>query len=90
MSFHAAGTNVGDTCNIQLPPWVLREGAANPDIFYTDAAGFRNRECLSTGCLHEPVLAGRTPLQARAPPACSWGPVKLLVSMQDCQHVARA
>ena len=23
MSFHAAGGNVGDTCNISLPPWVV-------------------------------------------------------------------
>jgi beta-amylase len=24
MSFHAAGGNVGDTCNISLPRWVVR------------------------------------------------------------------
>ena len=24
MSFHAAGGNVGDTCNISLPGWVVR------------------------------------------------------------------
>lgn len=70
MSFHAAGTNVGDTCTISLPQWVLAAGEDDPDIFYTDAgdptaeiAPRRNRECLSTGCLHEPVLHGRTPLQ---------------------------
>ena len=66
MSFHAAGTNVGDTCTISLPPWVLRCGDEDEDIFYTDAAGVRNRECLSTGCLEEPVLAGRSPKQVRA------------------------
>ena len=67
MSFHAAGTNVGDTCTISLPPWVLRCGDDDPDIFYTDAAGVRNRECLSTGCLEAPVLAGRSPQQVRPP-----------------------
>ena len=36
MSFHAAGGNVGDTCHITLPQWVLDVGEQNPDIFYTD------------------------------------------------------
>jgi hypothetical protein len=36
MSFHAAGGNVGDTCKIPLPKWVLDIGERNPDIFYTD------------------------------------------------------
>ena len=49
MSFHAAGGNVGDTCHIKLPQWVLEVGEDNPDIFYTDKVGFRNRECLSLG-----------------------------------------
>ena len=66
MSFHAAGTNVGDTCTISLPPWVLACGDEDPDIFYRDAGGFVNRECLSTGCLEEPVLQGRQPKQVCA------------------------
>ena len=49
MSFHAAGGNVGDTCTVPLPPWVLAAGEEEPDMFYTDAAGHRNRECLSLG-----------------------------------------
>ena len=49
MSFHAAGGNVGDTCTVPLPPWVLAAGEKEPDMFYTDAAGHRNRECLSLG-----------------------------------------
>ena len=64
MSFHAAGGNVGDTCTIPLPPWVLDAGAADPDIFYTDRAGHRNRECLSLGCDSAAVLLGRSPLEA--------------------------
>ena len=64
MSFHAAGCNVGDTCSISLPPWVHEIGDQNPDIFFTDRHGYRNRECLSLGCDDEPVLAGRTPLRA--------------------------
>ena len=64
MSFHAAGGNVGDTCKIPLPKWVLAAGDADPDIFYTDRSGYRNRECLSLGCCQAPVLGGRSPLQA--------------------------
>lgn len=36
------------------------------EIFYTDKRGGRDHECLSLGCDHEPVLAGRTPLQTYA------------------------
>ncbi len=39
MSFHAAGGNVGDTCKITLPRWVLDIGEKNPDIFFTDKVG---------------------------------------------------
>lgn len=63
MSFHAAGCNVGDTCEIPLPKWIHDIGDRNPDIFYTDKQGFRNRECLSLGCDHESIFHGRTPLQ---------------------------
>ena len=38
-------------------------GEENLDIFYTDKAGYRNRECLSLGCDEVPVLAGRTPVE---------------------------
>ena len=30
MSFHAAGGNVGDTCNISLPRWVVRPQPSSP------------------------------------------------------------
>ncbi|KAK9829359.1 hypothetical protein WJX72_005395 [[Myrmecia] bisecta] len=62
MSFHAAGGNVGDTCKIPLPKWVLQVGEKNPDIFYTDLAGTRNRECLSLGCDQVPLFWGRSPV----------------------------
>lgn len=61
MSFHAAGGNVGDTCKITLPRWVLDIGDRNPDIYYTDKSGHRNRECLSLGCDDVPIFWGRTP-----------------------------
>lgn len=41
MSFHAAGGNVGDTCKIPLPTWVVDIGERNPDIFYTDKQMYR-------------------------------------------------
>ncbi|KAI7836743.1 hypothetical protein COHA_009381 [Chlorella ohadii] len=66
MSFHAAGNNVGDCCRISLPRWVLEAGEADPDIFFTDNSGDRKRECLSGGADEQPVLAGRTPIQAQA------------------------
>jgi hypothetical protein len=63
MSFHAAGTNVGDTCNISLPRWVHAVGQRDYDIFYTDRTGVRNGECLSLACDDVPVFWGQTPLQ---------------------------
>lgn len=62
MSFHAAGGNVGDTCKISLPAWVTEIGDRNPDIYYTDKQGYRNKECLSLGCDTEPLFWGRSPL----------------------------
>ena len=62
MSFHAAGGNVGDTCRISLPEWISEVGASNPDIYYTDKQGYRNKECLSLGCDTEPLFWGRTPV----------------------------
>ncbi|CAK0759773.1 hypothetical protein CVIRNUC_002723 [Coccomyxa viridis] len=68
MSFHAGGGNVGDgSCDIPLPPWVLKAGELeNDDIFYTDKRQSRDHECLSLGCDKAPILDGRTPLQAYA------------------------
>lgn len=63
MSFHGAGGNVGDTSKVPLPEWVLNVGDENPDIFYTDRQGFRNREYLSLGCDEERVFWGRTPVE---------------------------
>ncbi|RDX90488.1 Beta-amylase 3, chloroplastic [Mucuna pruriens] len=63
MSFHQCGGNVGDSCSIPLPPWVLEEINKNPDLVYTDRSGRRNPEYISLGCDSIPVLRGRTPLQ---------------------------
>lgn len=43
--------------------WGQAAEAAEQEIFYTDKAQGRDREYISLGCDHEPVLAGRTPLQ---------------------------
>ncbi|GLU05487.1 hypothetical protein SLE2022_225870 [Rubroshorea leprosula] len=64
MSFHQCGGNVGDSCSIPLPPWVLEEISKNPDLVYTDKSGRRNPEYISLGCDMIPVLKGRTPVQA--------------------------
>ncbi|KAJ3681784.1 hypothetical protein LUZ60_014357 [Juncus effusus] len=63
MSFHQCGGNVGDSCSIPLPPWVLEEMSRDPDIVYTDRSGRRNPEYISLGCDEIPVLRGRTPIQ---------------------------
>lgn len=63
MSFHAAGGNVGDTCKILLPKWVLDVGEEDPDIYFTDKSGHRNKECLSLGCAEEPLFYGRSPVE---------------------------
>ncbi|XP_059275819.1 beta-amylase 3, chloroplastic-like [Lycium ferocissimum] len=63
MSFHQCGGNVGDSCSIPLPSWVLEEISKNPDLVYTDRSGRRNPEYISLGCDQLPVLRGRTPIQ---------------------------
>ncbi|CAL5432442.1 unnamed protein product [Camellia sinensis] len=63
MSFHQCGGNVGDSCSIALPPWVLEEISKNPDIVHTDRSSRRNPEYISLGCDSSPVLKGRTPIQ---------------------------
>ncbi|XP_073312027.1 beta-amylase 3, chloroplastic [Primulina huaijiensis] len=63
MSFHQCGGNVGDSCSIPLPPWVLEEISKNPNLVYTDRSGRRNPEYISLGCDSLPVLRGRTPIQ---------------------------
>nr|XP_043631455.1 beta-amylase 1, chloroplastic [Erigeron canadensis] len=63
MSFHQCGGNVGDSCTIPLPKWVLEEMNNDPDLAYTDQWGRRNNEYISLGCDTIPCLKGRTPIQ---------------------------
>ncbi|PNX81319.1 beta-amylase-like protein, partial [Trifolium pratense] len=63
MSFHQCGGNVGDSVFIPLPKWVLEVGESNPDIFYTNRSGLRNKECISLGVDNKPFFNGRTPVQ---------------------------
>ncbi|KAK9058436.1 hypothetical protein SSX86_023278 [Deinandra increscens subsp. villosa] len=63
MSFHQCGGNVGDSCTIPLPKWVVEEINKDPDLAYTDQWGRRNYEYLSLGCDTIPCLKGRTPIQ---------------------------
>ncbi|XP_077252760.1 beta-amylase 1, chloroplastic-like [Tasmannia lanceolata] len=63
MSFHQCGGNVGDSCTIPLPKWVVEEIDRDPDLAYTDQWGRRNYEYLSLGCDTLAVLKGRTPVQ---------------------------
>ncbi|KAG6428228.1 hypothetical protein SASPL_112479 [Salvia splendens] len=63
MSFHQCGGNVGDSCTIPLPKWVVEEIDKDPDLAYTDQWGRRNYEYLSLGCDTIPCLKGRTPVQ---------------------------
>lgn len=63
MSWHQCGGNVGDTCNIPLPEYVLSVGASEPGIFYTDREGFVNKEYISLGADSQAIFNGKTPLQ---------------------------
>ncbi|KAL3506292.1 hypothetical protein ACH5RR_031674 [Cinchona calisaya] len=63
MSFHQCGGNVGDSCTIPLPKWVIEEMDKDPDLAYTDQWGRRNYEYVSLGCDTLPLLKGRTPVQ---------------------------
>ncbi|KAK4255383.1 hypothetical protein QN277_008390 [Acacia crassicarpa] len=63
MSFHQCGGNVGDAVTIPIPQWVLDIGESNPDIFYTNRSGTRDKEYLSNGVDNEPLFHGRTPIQ---------------------------
>jgi beta-amylase len=47
---------------LTLGRWVLDIGERNPDIFYTDKAGHRNKECLSLGCDEQQLFWGRAPV----------------------------
>ena len=63
MSFHQCGGNVGDVVNIPLPQWVLDIGESDPDVFYTNRSGNRNKEYLSLGVDNEPLCSGRTAVE---------------------------
>lgn len=66
MSFHQCGGNIGDAVNIPIPKWVLEIGETNPDIFFTDKSGNRNREYLTLGVDDQPIFAGRTAIQVNS------------------------
>ncbi|KAK9285410.1 hypothetical protein L1049_024602 [Liquidambar formosana] len=63
MSFHQCGGNVGDIVNIPLPQWVLDIGESDPDIFYTNRTGNRNKEYLTIGVDNQPLFGGRTAVE---------------------------
>lgn len=63
MSFHQCGGNVGDVVTIPIPKWVLEIGETNPDIFYTNRSGNRNKEYLTIGVDHKPLFDGRTAIE---------------------------
>jgi len=57
-SFHACGGNVGDACNIPLPPFVHEASG----IWYKDQQGNEDKEYISLFADNVPV-AGRTPVE---------------------------
>ncbi|KAL1220424.1 Beta-amylase 6 [Cardamine amara subsp. amara] len=63
MSFHRCGGNIGDDVNIPIPKWVLEIGESNPDIFYTNKIGNRNKECLSLSVDNLSLFKGRTAVE---------------------------
>lgn len=65
MSFHQCGGNIGDIVTIPIPQWVLDIGELNPDIFYTNLKGNRNREYLTLGVDNLPLFNGRTAVEVK-------------------------
>ncbi|CAA3014367.1 beta-amylase-like [Olea europaea subsp. europaea] len=65
MSFHQCGGNVGDAVYIPIPDWVLAVGEEDPDIFYTNRSGTRDKEYLSLGVDNLPLIGGRTAVQSK-------------------------
>jgi beta-amylase len=63
MSFHEYTDNNENDAHIPLPTWVLDVGRENPDIFFTDQEGRRNKQCLTWGVDKERVLKGRNALE---------------------------
>ncbi|KAL0328239.1 UNVERIFIED_CONTAM: Beta-amylase [Sesamum calycinum] len=63
MSFHQCGGNVGDAVYIPIPDWVVAVGEKDPDIFYTNRSGNRNKEYLSLGVDNLPLFHGRTAVE---------------------------
>ncbi|PRP87859.1 beta-amylase [Planoprotostelium fungivorum] len=63
LSFHKCGGNVGDSCNIPLPSWVLDIGKTNPDIFYQGPLRQPDDEYLSCGVDNIALFQGRTAVQ---------------------------
>lgn len=68
MSFHRCGGNIGDDVNIPIPKWVLEIGDLNPDIFYTNKSGNRNKECLSLSVDNLSLFRGRTAVEVLKTP----------------------
>ncbi|KAH0793808.1 putative beta-amylase [Histomonas meleagridis] len=58
MSFHKCGGNVGDTCNIPLPSFVV-----NAKPFFKDQNGFVDEEYISFGYDNTVIDGSRTPIQ---------------------------
>ncbi|KAK6253039.1 hypothetical protein QUC31_014759 [Theobroma cacao] len=52
-----------DEVTIPLPQWVLDIGETDPDIFYTNRKGNRNKEYLTIGVDMQPLFDGRTAVQ---------------------------
>lgn len=63
LSFHSCGCNVGDSCTVSLPPWVLAVAETDPDVFFTDAQGLTSDEYLSFATDDLPLLRGRSPVE---------------------------
>ncbi|KAK1278732.1 Inactive beta-amylase 9 [Acorus gramineus] len=59
LCFHANGRNPA----IPLPQWVSRIAESEPDIYFTDRARKRYKDCLSLAVDNLPVLNGKTPVQ---------------------------
>ncbi|XP_031480153.1 inactive beta-amylase 4, chloroplastic isoform X2 [Nymphaea colorata] len=64
LAFHSSvHTSCGTKNHISLPPWVLKIGGINKDVYYRDQHGICSNDYLTLGVDHVPLFCGRTALQ---------------------------
>lgn len=90
MPFHQCGRNVGDSCMIRIPIWVVEEIDKDPELAYTNQWGRRNYECtFLLGMIWSNALKGGHIFSATQMPQKFSHLLGLKLRHFSCQKVAR-